>query len=157
MSGVVFPSPVLASAHSWCCAKGRVLYGQKSTFWALVHTCVHTAHKALVPSSLTWDMSWKILIINVLKIGSDLPNILLAVAMEMFSNKKYSSLPNQCSSLQRNIPLSKHSFMSLMSIRQTWPPSLLQNAELLAKNAFYNNSSPLPRLTLESDSVQVCY
>lgn len=142
MSGAVLPSAVLASAQQL----GR----QKGVLWTEIHLLSFGSHMCTRSSQSLGSQfpdkgyAIKILIINVLKIRPDLPNILLAVAMEMFSNKTYSGLPSQCSRLQSNRPLSKHSFMSLMSIRQTWPPSLLQNAELLAKMLFITTPIPCP-------------
>lgn len=51
------------------------------------YLCIHIAHRDVVHISLSQEMSSNILIINILKIGSDLFNILFAVAMEIFPNK----------------------------------------------------------------------
>lgn len=93
--------------------------------------CIHIAHRDMIHNSLSSEMSCNILIINILKIGSDLFNILFTIAVEIFPNKSMQVC-------QTNVVISRvaycfpvlYSFMILMSCRQTWPPSLLQNVEL---------------------------
>lgn len=52
------------------------------------YLCIHIAHRDVVPSSRSQEMSCNILIINILKIGTDLLNILFTTAMEIFPNKR---------------------------------------------------------------------
>jgi hypothetical protein len=99
-------------------------------------------------------MSWSILIRNILKIGSDLVNILLAVAMEMFPNKNIQVC-------QTNVVISSltYCFPSTLQFYDTNVMSLNLATKLapkywtLRKMLFIITHIPLPRLTLKSMKV----
>lgn len=124
-------------------ARRNILYVLYFTY-----PCIHIAHRYMVHNSLSQEMSCNILIINILKIGSDLFNILFAVAMEIFPNKN----SQVC---QTNVVISNvtYCFPSILQFYDTNVMSpnlatrLVPNVELLAKNAFIIVPFPLLRLS----------
>lgn len=96
-------------------------------------------------------MSCNMLIINILKIGSDLFNILFAVAMEIFPHKSIWVC-------QTNVVISSvtYSFPSTLQFYNTNVMSLNLATKLapkywtLSKNAFIITLIPLSRLALKS-------
>lgn len=168
---LMWSSPLLDLMSFWLCLSSRfynstelVLCIQMGTWleeilYVLYFTypCIHIAHRYMVHNSLSQEMSCNILIINILKIGSDLFNILFAVAMEIFPNKN----SQVC---QTNVVISNvtYCFPSILQFYDTNVMSpnlatrLVPNVELLAKNAFIIVPFPLLRLS-NLWSVQIHY
>lgn len=133
--------------------KVKMHLARRNTFYVLyfMYSCIHIAHRDMVHSSLSQEMSCNILIINILKIGSDLFHILFTIAMEIFPSKSIQVC-------QTNVVISSiaYCFPSTLVFYDTnimspnlatklapkcWTPS---------KNAFTITLIPLPRLTLKS-------
>lgn len=98
------------------------------------YLCICIAHRDVVPSSPSQEMSCNILTINILKIGTDLLNILFTTAMEIFPNKHIQVCQTNVliSSITYYFP-STLQFYDTNVMSPNLATKLAPNVELLAK------------------------
>lgn len=156
----MWSSPLLGLMSFWLCPSILLFctstdghLASRNTLYVLylTYSCIHIAHRDLLHNSMSQEMSCNILIINILKIGSDLFNILFAVAMEIFPNKSIQVC--QTNAVICRVTYCFPSTLQFYDANVMSPnlaTKLAPKCWTLSKNAFIITPIPLPILTLKS-------